>query len=77
MLTRARATFLIIGGAIAAFASSVRAETNATIRVAIQPAENAMEVYYARDTGRFAAAGLNVDIQTVQSTAAIAAARCV
>jgi ABC-type nitrate/sulfonate/bicarbonate transport system substrate-binding protein len=74
VMTRARVSALIIGAAFASLAAVGRAESNNTLRVAIQPIENAMERYYAKETGRFAAAGLDVDIQIVQSPSAIAAA---
>lgn len=45
-----------------------------TLRVAIVPIEGAAEVYYANDLGSFAKAGLDVEIQTMQSSPAIAAA---
>jgi ABC-type nitrate/sulfonate/bicarbonate transport system substrate-binding protein len=73
-MTRARASALLFGSALCSLAIPGRAQTNPTIRVAVQPIENAMEVYYAKETGRFAAAGLDVDIQIVPAVGSILAA---
>lgn len=45
-----------------------------TIRVATTPIENGAEVYYAKEMGFFAKAGLNVELQEIQSGSAIASA---
>jgi NitT/TauT family transport system substrate-binding protein len=70
-----RGSALLYGGAaLCAIALPARAQSTASIRLGIQPLENAMEVYYAQDTGRSAAAGLDIEIQTIQAVAAIEAA---
>jgi NitT/TauT family transport system substrate-binding protein len=52
-----------------------RAQTPlAPLRVATTPIENGAEVYYAKDMGFFAKAGLDVDIQAIQSGSAVAGA---
>jgi NitT/TauT family transport system substrate-binding protein len=58
----------------ASSAHSIRAQTLATVRVATTPIENGAEVYYAKDMGFFAKAGLNVEIQDIQSGSAVASA---
>ena len=62
-------------GAIAAGAttSPARAQTNQTTRVGSQPTEPGMEPYFARIVF-FAAAGLDVDVQTISSPSAVIAA---
>lgn len=45
-----------------------------TIRVATTPIENGAEVYYAKEMGFFTKAGINVDLQDIQSGSAIASA---
>ncbi|HEX3464708.1 MAG TPA: ABC transporter substrate-binding protein [Candidatus Elarobacter sp.] len=50
------------------------AQSPATIRVATTPIELGAEVMYAQDQGFFKKAGLNVDVQIMDSGAAIAAA---
>jgi NitT/TauT family transport system substrate-binding protein len=50
------------------------AQSPATIRVATTPIELGAEVMYAQDQGFFKKAGLNVDLQIMDSGAAIAAA---
>lgn len=74
-ITRARASALLFGGAaLSAIGLPARAQSNATIRVATVPTENGAQVYYARDMGFFAKAGIDVDIQSMQNGSAIAAA---
>ncbi len=51
-----------------------QAQTLVTLRVATTPIENGAEVYYAKEMGFFARAGLNVEIQGIQSGSAIASA---
>jgi NitT/TauT family transport system substrate-binding protein len=75
VITRRSATAMIAGCvAICAVPTRARAQANTAIRVGIQPVEAAAAVYYARDMGFFANAGLGVDIQPMQNTPAIAAA---
>lgn len=74
-ITRARASALLFGGvALCAGASPGRAQTSATIHLATIPTENAAGPFYAKDMGFFVKAGLDVDIQSLPSAAAIAAA---
>jgi ABC-type nitrate/sulfonate/bicarbonate transport system substrate-binding protein len=75
MITRARASALLFGGvSLLANAARGRAQTGTTLRIATLPIESAAEVFYAKDMGFFAKAGLDVDIQTMQTSAAMAAA---
>jgi NitT/TauT family transport system substrate-binding protein len=74
-ITRARAAALLFGGAaLGALPLPVRAQTSSTIRIATIPTENAAGPYYASDMGFFAKAGLDVEIQSLASAAAVAAA---
>lgn len=73
MITRARASALLFG-ALACRASPGWAQNSATLRVATLPFEDAAEPYYAEDEGFFAKVGLQVDIQRMQGSPAIAAA---
>lgn len=74
-ISRARAAALL-AAITAAFVSpsSARAQTGASLRIGILPIESASEVYYAKDEGFFAKAGLDADIQPMQNTPSIAAA---
>lgn len=75
MLTRARATALLFGGAaLCATSSRGQAQASATIRVAVTQIEPAAEAYYAKDLGFFAKAGLDADIQVMQAVGPIAVA---
>jgi ABC-type nitrate/sulfonate/bicarbonate transport system substrate-binding protein len=75
VITRRDATAIIAGCvAMCAVPSRAGAQTQTTIRVGIQPVEAAAAVYYARDMGLFANAGIEADIQPMQNTPAIAAA---
>jgi NitT/TauT family transport system substrate-binding protein len=65
---------LLIVAAFGTAASSATAQTSITLRLAPLPIDGAAEVYYARDTGLFAKAGLTVDIQPMPGSSAIAAA---
>jgi NitT/TauT family transport system substrate-binding protein len=72
MLTRARASALLFGGAaLSATGLPGRAQTNATVRIAIVPIEPAAEAYYASDMGFFAEADLDVQIQPMLGSSAI------
>jgi NitT/TauT family transport system substrate-binding protein len=55
-------------------AASTSAQTNQTLRIGILPVESAATVYYAKDLGLFAKAGLDADIQAMPNTPTIAAA---
>lgn len=75
-ITRAQAAAALAGAAaLLGGAARVRAQPAATtIRIATLPIESAAEPFYAKDMGFFAKAGLDVDIQTMQTSAAMAAA---
>jgi len=74
-VTRARAGALLLSGTVACLLRPpVLAQENALVRIAPIPTEGGTEVYYARDMGFFAPAGLAVDIQTLPNSSAVAAA---
>ena len=66
---------LFVGGLLAATAvpRAVEAQTTATLRVGAVPVESFAEAYYARDMGFFTNAGLDVEIQIMSTSSAIAA----
>jgi NitT/TauT family transport system substrate-binding protein len=68
--------FIVVALAIALCMSFTRADAQEqpVIHVALSPFEAQSNVYYAQDLGLFKAAGLNVQIQQVQGSAAIVAA---
>jgi NitT/TauT family transport system substrate-binding protein len=74
-ITRRSATAVIVSAA-ALFALPLRtgAQSSTTIRIGIQPVEAAAAVYFAKQMGFFANAGLDSDIRPLQNTPAIAAA---
>jgi NitT/TauT family transport system substrate-binding protein len=74
--TRASAlqSFAFAATAFAALGARGSAQTRAAIRVATLPSEAAAEVFYARELGFFANAGIDVDIQVMQNGAAVASA---
>lgn len=74
-ISRAHATAVLFGGA-ALLLQTARggAQSTPTLRIATLPIESAAEVFYAKEMGFFAKAGLDVDIQTMQTSAAMAAA---
>lgn len=75
MITRARATALLFGGAaVSSVRLPVRAKANATVRLAFPPSDSAAEVYYAMDMRFFAKAGIDAEIQSIKSSTAIEAA---
>jgi NitT/TauT family transport system substrate-binding protein len=75
MITRARASALLLGGAaLSALRLPGLAQTADTIRIAAIPIEGAMQCSYAKDMGFFAKAGIDADIQLMQGSSAIAAA---
>jgi NitT/TauT family transport system substrate-binding protein len=74
-MNRVQAIALLAGGvAVTGAASPARAQTAAKLRIAAPPIEAAAQVYYAREMGFFAKAGLDVDFQPMQTTSATAAA---
>jgi ABC-type nitrate/sulfonate/bicarbonate transport system substrate-binding protein len=75
MMTRARASAVLFGGAsLLLQPARARAQGTTVLRIATLPIESAAEVFYAKDMGFFAKAGFDVDIQTMQTSAAMAAA---
>jgi NitT/TauT family transport system substrate-binding protein len=74
MITRRALVALLVAAGLAAWSGMARAQTLAPLRVATTPIENGAEVYYAKDMGFFAKAGLDVDIQGIQSGSAVAGA---
>lgn len=68
-----RATFGLLAGAVLAAPTRLSAQT-AGIRIAAIPIESAAEVFYARELGFFARAGMTADIQPFQNGEAIASA---
>lgn len=74
-VTRSEALRLVVGAAaVGATAGPARAQTAPTLRIGILPVESAATVYYARDLGLFAKAGLDADIQPMANTPLIASA---
>ena len=70
-----RATFAALASAaVAAATRGAEAQTSTPLRVALIPIESAAEVYYAKELGAFAKAGLDVELQPLQNGQAIAAA---
>jgi len=73
-MTRAQAlTLLFSGAALGATATAARAQTPTLLRIGILPVESAATVYYAKDLGMFAKAGLDADIRPMANTPTIAA----
>lgn len=74
-ISRSRALALL-GGAAAVSTSRARAfaQGTTTLRIGILPIETAAEVWYAKELGAFAKAGLDADIQPMGNTPSIAAA---
>lgn len=71
MLTRRRAAALLAGALAAPVPRPARAQTAAKLQVAVVPVEAAAEAWYGKDAGFFAKAGLDVDVQALQSGTAI------
>lgn len=65
---------IVILAVFAATAASTSAQTNQALRIGILPVESAATVFYAKDLGLFAKAGLDADIQRMPNTPTIAAA---
>ena len=75
VMTRARAVALLLAAAsLRPSAARAQAQTLIPLRIATLPIESAAEVFYAKDMGFFSKAGFDVDIQTMQTSAAMAAA---
>ena len=73
MIIRRAFAALIVAAATLTSAASSDAQTLPTVRVAWIPAEAAAQVVYAQEMGFFKKAGINVEIQTIGNTNAIAA----
>ncbi len=74
-ISRAHASALLVGSAAVLLNTARgRAQSTVTLRIATLPIESAAEVFYAKDMGFFAKAGIDADIQTMQTSAAMAAA---
>jgi NitT/TauT family transport system substrate-binding protein len=75
-MSRAAAARLVLAALLTLCASAApgTGQTVATVRIATIPAENGAEVYYAKEMGFFAKAGLNVEVQSIQNSGAIASA---
>jgi ABC-type nitrate/sulfonate/bicarbonate transport system substrate-binding protein len=76
MMTRSQAAALLFAGAAAAATrrAAFAQAAAAPVRLAIVNGENSAEAYYGADMGFFAKAGLDVQIQAMQSGNALAAA---
>jgi len=73
-MTRARLTALLSLFAACALTAPARAQTLTTVHVMTVPIDAGAEVYYAKELGFFAKAGLDVDIQPAANGGAAAAA---
>jgi NitT/TauT family transport system substrate-binding protein len=73
-MTRKTATALLAGGLFAAASAPSRAQTPAKLRVGVSPIEPSAEIYYAKDMGFFAKAGLDVDTTSMQGSSLIVSA---
>jgi NitT/TauT family transport system substrate-binding protein len=71
-MLRFAVAMLLAVGVLTGAAYPVRSQTTAHLRIMTSPIENGAQVYYAKDMGFFAKAGIDVDIQSVQSGSAIA-----
>jgi ABC-type nitrate/sulfonate/bicarbonate transport system substrate-binding protein len=71
-MTRKRASALLLGSALfGAMRPAVFAQSTPTLRIGVSPIEASAEIYYAKDLGFFAKAGLEVDIQSMQGSSLI------
>ena len=73
-ITRAHASALIFGGTALSLGGSRGDAQSQTVRIATIPIEPGAEVYFAKDKGFFAKAGIDADIEPMQGGSAIAAA---
>jgi NitT/TauT family transport system substrate-binding protein len=73
-MLRFAVVMLLAVGVLTGAASPVRSQSTLHLRIMTSPIENGAQVYYAKDMGFFAKAGIDVDIQSVQSGSAIASA---
>jgi len=74
VITRKRASALVFGGAALLSMNSGAGAQATTLRVAIVPTDVSAEVYYAKDIGLFAKAGIDANIAPMGTSPAIAAA---
>jgi NitT/TauT family transport system substrate-binding protein len=74
-MTRKRALALVTGSAlVGAIRSPGWAQAPTTLRIAVSPIEPSAEIYYAKDMGFLAKAGLDADIQSMQGSSLIVSA---
>lgn len=71
-MAKLRAVVLALAAVL--IAAPAPAQDQPVIHVALSPFEAQSDVYYAQDLGLFKKAGLNVDVQQIQGSAAIVAA---
>ena len=71
-MLRFAVVMLLAVGLLTGAANPVRSQATMHLRIMTSPIENGAQVYYAKDMGFFAKAGIDVDIQSVQSGSAIA-----
>jgi NitT/TauT family transport system substrate-binding protein len=71
-MRRFAVVMFLIAGLLAGTPYPARSQAPAHLRIMTSPIENGAQVYYAKDMGFFAKAGLDVEIQSVQSGSAIA-----
>jgi NitT/TauT family transport system substrate-binding protein len=64
----------VLLGLLASASPAGWAQDAPVLRIATLPSDNGAEVYYAKDLGLFAKAGLNVEIQPIQNSSASASA---
>jgi NitT/TauT family transport system substrate-binding protein len=69
-----RAAVLAGSAAFGLGAGRARAQSTATIRIAVLPSETMAEPFYGNDMGFFGKAGIEATVQTMASTSAIGAA---
>jgi NitT/TauT family transport system substrate-binding protein len=65
---------LLLGAVLCSAVSPAGGQTNATVRVATLPIDAGAEAFYAKEMGFFTKAGLDVDVQPMQNSSALAAA---
>jgi ABC-type nitrate/sulfonate/bicarbonate transport system substrate-binding protein len=73
-MTRKNASALLAGVIFAGMSSPIRAQVPAKLRIGVSPIEPSAEIYYAKDLGYFAKAGLDVDIASMQGSSLIVSA---
>jgi ABC-type nitrate/sulfonate/bicarbonate transport system substrate-binding protein len=74
-MTRRRASALLAGSALlGAIRLPALGQALTTLRIAVSPIEPSAEIYYAKDMGFLAKAGLDADIQSMQGSSLIVSA---